>query len=169
MALANNAANARSRESKRPYRDLFKKATPSPPRRMGKEELISRLSGFGKMNETLLKLLNLPDKIYYLEDGRFSSDPKKPAFLVTHPQFAADLDKDRFAEYSIAIGSRGSNVFCTLIDLKRGILVSTSIKNMYVSEGSWMLFQVRLESALEAAKSVSPEQKKEGALVTKVS
>lgn len=169
MALANNAAEGSSREKGGKYRNLFKKAVPSPPRLMRRNELVSRLSQFGKMGESLLKLMGIPEKLHYLGDGRFSSDPKTPAFLVTYPQFVDELDTSKFAEYSIAIGSRGSNVFCTLIDRKRNILVSDSIKNMYVAEGNWMFFQARLESALEAAKSLSPEQKKDGVLVTRVS
>ncbi len=154
------------------FSDLFSKTPPassSLPKRVGKREIIQGLKAFGVLSSTLLTKMNFPEHLFKLSTGNFSSDKKIPAYSITHARELEGYESKDFPEYSISIGERGSNVFCTFVDKKRGVLVSTSIKNMMAGEGSWEFFEHKLTSALDEAHRRTPKDIKEGNIVMLVS
>ena len=173
MAMAGrNAPNPGSRDEFSALFDAFSKMPPvnsSLPKKVGREDILLRLNAFGKMSSSLLKKMNIPANLFARDEGQFSSDKDVPAYSITHSKFLESYKPGDFPDYSISIGSRGSDVFCTLVDKKRGILVSTSIKSMMAEEGSWDFFEQQLDYALKESGKFTASDKKEGKMIMIVS
>ncbi len=97
------------------------------------------------------ELLNIPERMYIVERGpSLSSDPSRDAgrvvaSLVFHTPFP-----QKTPDFGIVISSRGSSVFCTLVDRSRKIIVMDSISSLYSEKGSWSSFKASVADALDA-------------------
>ena len=137
----------------------------SYPQKRAKSDVIGALSVFGKLHPKLLEKMQIPDELHELLENSFSSDESKSGPSISRQGDFHSFDHKNAPEYSIVIGERGSNVFCTLVDKKRGILVSASIKNMFVSQGNWEVFEMQLDRVLPEATKLTPNDLANGRMI----
>lgn len=143
-----------------PDRGFSKKRGITEEKSDHRQQCIEALKALGPMDESLIQMMEIPPQLNALETesgSSFSSDKKRgienvPDLLYLH----ADLPKE-LPDYGILVSSRGSSIFCTLLDTKRKIIVSESVRNLHGSGGDWSGFQSSLQSAIARSKSMQAE------------
>ncbi len=138
----------------------------SLPKQIGRKELVRELSRFGTISEGFRLKLGLPNNLFKRDMDSFSSDKEIPAYLFPNDRAIPLGAAKHLPKYSISIGSRGSDLFATLVDTTRGIVVTASLNNMMAkSNGTWDVFEDSLDTALEKVKQLSTEEKESGKLI----
>ncbi len=135
------------------------------PAKVSRKEILSYLEGVAPMGKILPSLLKIPANAYIMADSSFSSDPKKSLEDAVESPFPNIVLPSHPADYHLALSSRGSHVFCILVDKTRKIMVSSSVRSMYVKQGSWVGFQRTLEKTLAALKDAESKGEKFSFLV----
>ncbi|MEW6722712.1 MAG: hypothetical protein AB1324_05610 [Candidatus Micrarchaeota archaeon] len=123
-------------------------------RKITRAECMERLSEIAPVSQDVLGLLGLPQEIYLVSPApaSFSTDSGKTiAGVASALMFDSALPSD-MPEYGVHISPQGSNVFCTLVDKKRKIIVCESISNMYAPNGSFVAFSDSVRDALDAVR-----------------
>jgi hypothetical protein len=142
------------------------------PKEVDKDKCVELLSHIAPVSERLARLLELPEMLYLLSDSPSFSSSKNmgesAGRVATHLIFATPMP-DKLAGYGLHIDSRGSNVFCTLVDKKRKIIVHATVNSAFskTGKGDWRNFQFALKCALATAKNYKT-QGKEFAFVMQV-
>jgi len=109
---------------------------------LDKEACITLLEGFARVPGSLVKALELPDRLFRLDEGpSISSDPKKgiseiAVALVAGKKITAEM-LDGTPEYAVCMTYRSSSSFCVLLDKKRKILVMGDLGSTLGSGLSW--------------------------------
>ncbi|MFP3949961.1 MAG: hypothetical protein ACLFUZ_02595 [Candidatus Micrarchaeia archaeon] len=117
------------------------------------------------MSTGLIKKMKIPDYLFKLDTDNFSSDKDIPAYLIYDEESLEKCRHMKLPEYSISIGSRGSDIFCTLIDKKRGFILTASVGHMMVEGGSWDFFESWIDEALKESDKLTGQDKKKGKMV----
>ncbi len=168
MAVAKKNSGRNSQIPADNLTNLFSTKEPNSgklPRRIKRKEVISSLGKFGEMSTGLVKKMKIPDYLFKLDTDTFSSDKNIPAYLIYDEESLENCRHKNLPDYSISVGSRGSDIFCTLIDKKRGFILTASIGHMMVEEGSWDFFERWLDEALEKSDKLTGQDRKEGKIV----
>ncbi|MBU0532596.1 hypothetical protein KKB44_03820 [Candidatus Micrarchaeota archaeon] len=130
------------------------------PRKLNADECAALLSGIAPITPEISQLLQIPKTLYMLgNEPSFSSQQDRGINEIVKSLLYGSPMPVVLPDYGIYISSRGSNVFCTLVDKKRKIIVHATINSMYAKQGSWKSFQQTIQRALDTAKSY--ETKKE--------
>lgn len=154
--MANHTGKRRKSSRKAdPDKDAFRKGEGSgQDRQVPSKECLDELRRFGALDKELQAQLKLPKRLYSHgspERPSYSSDPAASInpYASSIMQGMDRAPPEGLPEYGIAIASRGSSVFCVLVDRKRGIIVSESVRDPHAPEGSWRPFASALKEALE--------------------
>ena len=168
MAVANRNPGRRSPTNYEDITNIFNTKEPDSeklPRKVKGKRAIISLSKFGEMGPALIKKMKIPDSLFKFSTDSFSSDKDVPAYLIYDEDSLENCRHRKLPEYSISVGSRGSDIFCTLIDKKRGFILAASIGHMMVEGGSWDFFEGWLDEALEKSASLTEQDRKKGKMV----
>ena len=123
---------------------------------IGRQACVSALKEFASMSDDFTVLLQLPDKLYLLgneETPSFSSQPNRSAEGVAGAMLFGYPFPKELPDYAIHISSKGSNIFCTMVDRSRKIIVSEPIRNIQDEKGDWGTFEATLRKALLKSES----------------
>ena len=125
-----------------------------------RQQCLEALRALGPMDESLVQMMEIPTQLFArgTETGSsFSSEKDRGIEKVPDLLYLQmDLPKD-LPEYGILISSRNSSIFCTLLDSKRKILVSESVRNLHGGDGDWSSFKASLHSALARSKAMQSD------------
>lgn len=97
----------------------------------------------------LIELLDLPEKLFVLGGGELSlsSEPSEGLGELVAALAACRRIPGEFCAYGLLISRRASNVFCTLADRRRRIIVMHSVANTMSDYRSWESFACAIENA----------------------
>jgi len=97
----------------------------------------------------LLELLDLPEKLYLLGCGELSlsSEPSAGLADLVAALAACRRIPMEFCAYGLHLSKRASNIFCTLAERKRRIIVMHSVGNTMSDYRSWDSFACAIENA----------------------
>ena len=106
----------------------------------------------------LTALLEMPDVLYVLEDGNYapltlSTKPNSDILKIVGFFSTGSIEKfpDISIEYGLDIRDKGSNVYCTLFDDRRRIVVISHIGSYYTDKLDWDRVAYDIETAQEMA------------------
>ncbi len=142
---------------------------PQTKQKITRNDILKALGAFGKLPSNLIEKMQIPNEMHEISKNSFSSIKSTCGPLITCHEDLHSFYARTAPEYSLVIGERGSTVLCTLVDKKRGILVSASIKNATLSQGNWEVFERRLDSVLFEAKNLTPQDLEYGRLIMSAS
>jgi hypothetical protein len=132
---------------------------------ISREECLNLLRRIGTISDKDAGLLNIPEKVYLIEGPAgsmpsISSDPEKGAAKVAGCILMdLPLPPDQ-PDFGIHFTSRGSSLYCTIVDKKRKVVVSEVISDGYTRRVDWGDFIYSLQDAVVGAeeKSMSGEK-----------
>jgi hypothetical protein len=125
------------------------------------EDPLTALKALAPMSDTLAAMLGIPPDIHQRAASSFSTDSAKGIEMVPESLFLGLEFPNDIPDYGIVIHSRGSSIFCTLLDKKRKIIVSEAVGNLHSSGGgNWSSFQSSLQSAIARSKALQDEGRK---------
>jgi len=148
------------------------KAPPAPVSLIGaqfsREECLDSMRRFAPIENSLECRLKIPDRLYCIANGTlpsYSSDKTKgiaklAEFFALLPQGTekADIPADLLGdlpEYGLHLKREGSEISCTLVDGKRGIVVFAEVlppaDSELASAGPWGHLGTAIEAAEKAA------------------
>jgi hypothetical protein len=141
-------------------------------RAVSREECLNALGNVAPVPKDLVPLLDIPEKLYHVDSGlggstSFSSQPDRNVAAVTGSLLLGlDFPKE-LPDYGIHISSRGSNVFCTLVDRRRKIIICEDVRNMFAKQGSWDFFTYGLKEVLARAAELESRGEKFSFVISK--
>ncbi|MBD3210178.1 hypothetical protein GF318_02245 [Candidatus Micrarchaeota archaeon] len=125
------------------------------PKEATKETCLALLGNVAPVTEELSDALLMPDQLLLLGQGpSFSTEAETGAGRVASHFFYGTPIPDRLPDYAVCISSRGSNIFATLVDRNRQIIVHENVSSMYAEKGSWDSFIELISQAMEGAREM---------------
>jgi hypothetical protein len=135
-----------------PDRDMRRQASAAKGRtdlsflrkEVSKEQVIEYLKEVEGFTPELEKMLDIPRKLYMLDEigvRSFSSDSSKGVESITNAYRLGlpQPDEKDLPEYGIAITIQGTNSVCAFVDKRRGIKMTAELGGMF-SKVSWSEF-----------------------------
>lgn len=131
------------------------------PKQLSGAVCISLLKRVAPLDESIAKLMKLPEKLYRMgkpgEELSFSSDPFKSIDGVVASLDSGGSFPSQVSDYGILIHSRGSNVFCTMVDKSRKVIVTADVRNAFESQGGWDIFAANVDRAIMQAQNLQAD------------
>lgn len=129
-----------------------------------RETCIAILNTYAPMKKEMEELLAIPQMLFSVGKEGEASFSSREADTGTARAAAALLHGFPFPstlpDYGIHISTKGSSVFCTLVDRSRKIVVTAEIRNLQSEEGSWAQFGLAVKDAVSTAESQSASNAK---------
>jgi len=125
-------------------------------------ECIAALGIIAPVSDDLKSLLAVTDKLYDVGRGEamsYSSEPYRNAGAAAAHLFLGRGLPPNLPEYAIHMNSTVTNLFCTLVDMKRKIIVYADVRNIQSKDGSWERFESSLRDALAYANLLRRENR----------
>ncbi len=133
-------------------------ATNSPgagkPRGVRPESVIRSLSRVGPMGPEVVKALAMPPALFDVgKPGHisFSSDPESSASSVSGCFYLGLPLPAKIPGYAIDVSAKGGILYCTLVDSKRRIIISSPLGSTHGRAGDWVSVELGIKRALREA------------------
>lgn len=116
------------------------------------------LKKLGPLDEGIVKLMKVPDKIYQVGEAdskSFSTNPKLELGPVIRSMNYDYSFPAEVPDYGLLVHTQGSTMYCTLLDSKRKVIVTADVCGIYSEEGEWSTFADRLKYAVTIAENMA--------------
>ncbi|MFN7991178.1 MAG: hypothetical protein U0R44_03390 [Candidatus Micrarchaeia archaeon] len=120
-----------------------------------KAECLERLNKIAPVDDGFIAMLGLPENLQRLGEDHFSTDPENGLYPVEGAINFGYPFPSSVPDFGILLSTKGSDLFCTLLDRKRKIIVSAPVRNANAASGSWSGFREALRAALSRAGELS--------------
>ncbi|MFH0737004.1 MAG: hypothetical protein V1827_00410 [Candidatus Micrarchaeota archaeon] len=125
--------------------------------KMDRNVCIALLKTVAPVDERLTSALAIPDSLYQVGEYSFSSEASKSLQRISGALSRDEASAPALAtrlDFGLDISTEGNNVFCTLVDMNRKIVVRSSLGNVLAGL-SWAPVTASINLALEEVKSLN--------------